>query len=326
MMFSAGMGIGLMFYGVAEPLYHYVSPPPGTVEARPPTAAADRDGHHAVPLDAAPVGDLRGGRHGHRVRHLPQGPLAADLRRLRPAARQDGTSTARSARSSTSWRSSPPCSVRPPRWASARCRSAAGCEFNGWVDEVGHAASWSCIIAVLTVAFVASAISGIAQGHPVAVQHQHGAGRRSCAVRVRGRPDRLHPQPAPDRARRLRPATCPRWRRAPRRAAATRWPPGCRAGRSSTGPGGSPGRPSSACSSPGSAAAAPSGSSSPACCWCRASVSLVWFAIFGGAAIDAQRRRHGDTGRRRRRRSTSTARCSSCSTHYPLATMTHACW
>ena len=30
MMFSAGMGIGLMFYGVSEPLTHYVTPPPGT--------------------------------------------------------------------------------------------------------------------------------------------------------------------------------------------------------------------------------------------------------------------------------------------------------
>lgn len=30
MMFSAGMGIGLMFYGAAEPLAHYVTPPPGT--------------------------------------------------------------------------------------------------------------------------------------------------------------------------------------------------------------------------------------------------------------------------------------------------------
>ncbi|MFJ9667881.1 BCCT family transporter [Streptomyces sp. NPDC101219] len=30
MMFSAGMGIGLMFYGVSEPLAHYVDPPPGT--------------------------------------------------------------------------------------------------------------------------------------------------------------------------------------------------------------------------------------------------------------------------------------------------------
>ena len=33
MMFSAGMGIGLMFYGVAEPLSHFSSPPPGTVPA-----------------------------------------------------------------------------------------------------------------------------------------------------------------------------------------------------------------------------------------------------------------------------------------------------
>ena len=31
MMFSAGMGIGLMFFGVSEPLAHFVHPPPGTV-------------------------------------------------------------------------------------------------------------------------------------------------------------------------------------------------------------------------------------------------------------------------------------------------------
>ncbi|MFG2141254.1 BCCT family transporter [Streptomyces sp. NPDC048650] len=30
MMFSAGMGIGLMFYGVSEPLGHFIKPPPGT--------------------------------------------------------------------------------------------------------------------------------------------------------------------------------------------------------------------------------------------------------------------------------------------------------
>ncbi|GAB3011822.1 BCCT family transporter [Streptomyces pseudoechinosporeus] len=33
MMFSAGMGIGLMFYGVSEPLSHYSTPPPGTSPA-----------------------------------------------------------------------------------------------------------------------------------------------------------------------------------------------------------------------------------------------------------------------------------------------------
>ncbi|MFE3019141.1 BCCT family transporter [Streptomyces sp. NPDC059256] len=39
MMFSAGMGIGLMFYGVGEPLTHYLAPPPGSGVA-PRTGAA----------------------------------------------------------------------------------------------------------------------------------------------------------------------------------------------------------------------------------------------------------------------------------------------
>ncbi|TFV58686.1 BCCT family transporter [Mycobacterium sp. PS03-16] len=38
MMFSAGMGIGLMFFGVAEPLSHFATPPPGTGEAGNPEA------------------------------------------------------------------------------------------------------------------------------------------------------------------------------------------------------------------------------------------------------------------------------------------------
>ncbi|MEU1821492.1 BCCT family transporter [Streptomyces abikoensis] len=40
MMFSAGMGIGLMFYGVGEPLQHFVSPPPGSGVATDSPAAA----------------------------------------------------------------------------------------------------------------------------------------------------------------------------------------------------------------------------------------------------------------------------------------------
>ncbi len=38
MMFATGMGIGLVFYGVAEPLFFYLSPPPGTAEASTPEA------------------------------------------------------------------------------------------------------------------------------------------------------------------------------------------------------------------------------------------------------------------------------------------------
>lgn len=39
MLFSAGMGIGLVFYGVAEPVFHFADPPMGDAE----TAAAARD-------------------------------------------------------------------------------------------------------------------------------------------------------------------------------------------------------------------------------------------------------------------------------------------
>ncbi len=38
MMFSAGMGIGLMFYGVSEPITHFATPPPGTGDAGNPEA------------------------------------------------------------------------------------------------------------------------------------------------------------------------------------------------------------------------------------------------------------------------------------------------
>ncbi|WP_098245855.1 BCCT family transporter [Streptomyces formicae] len=41
MMFSAGMGIGLMFYGVGEPLTHYLNPPPSST-AEPRTGGAAR--------------------------------------------------------------------------------------------------------------------------------------------------------------------------------------------------------------------------------------------------------------------------------------------
>ncbi|RIJ07189.1 BCCT family transporter, partial [Clavibacter michiganensis subsp. insidiosus] len=40
MMFSAGMGIGLMFFGAAEPLSFFVTPPPGTTQ--PESEAAIR--------------------------------------------------------------------------------------------------------------------------------------------------------------------------------------------------------------------------------------------------------------------------------------------
>jgi glycine betaine transporter len=40
MLFAAGMGIGLVFWGVAEPVSHYTSPPPGIVAVTPEAANA----------------------------------------------------------------------------------------------------------------------------------------------------------------------------------------------------------------------------------------------------------------------------------------------
>ncbi len=40
MLFAAGMGIGLVFWGVAEPVSHYVTPPPGLIPGTPEAANA----------------------------------------------------------------------------------------------------------------------------------------------------------------------------------------------------------------------------------------------------------------------------------------------
>lgn len=43
MLFAAGMGIGLVFYGVSEPLWHQFSPPPGVVVAASVAGTTDGD-------------------------------------------------------------------------------------------------------------------------------------------------------------------------------------------------------------------------------------------------------------------------------------------
>ena len=97
MMFSAGMGIGLMFYGVGEPLSHFTSPPPGTVEAGTPKALDVAHGDHPLPLDAAPLGDLCRRGSGHRLRNLPPWSPSAD--QLGVPATAGGTRHRRSVRS-----------------------------------------------------------------------------------------------------------------------------------------------------------------------------------------------------------------------------------
>src|SRR3712207_5677707 len=84
MMFSAGMGIGLMFYGVAEPIYHF-----GRPAARPGQGQHQgcRPGGHGVlllPLGVSPVGHVGCARVSRRLLHLPQGYAQPDQHGVLP--------------------------------------------------------------------------------------------------------------------------------------------------------------------------------------------------------------------------------------------------
>lgn len=162
MMFAAGMGIGLMFYGVAEPLYHYVSPPPGTVDGSTPaaiqTAMATSIFHwtlhpwamYAVVGIAMAYGTYRLGRKqlisaaftslfGIRV---VEGPIGKFINILAIFATLFGTAAS---------------------LGLGALQIGSGMTSNGWVGEIGTPVLVA-IVAVLTTCFVASAVSGISRG------------------------------------------------------------------------------------------------------------------------------------------------------------------
>lgn len=92
MMFATGMGIGLVFYGVGEPLFFYMSPPPGTVDASTTQAVDVAMGPRTFPLDFVPVGNVRHRRTGHGLWHVSPRPFPAFLEHVRatfrPSCRQ----------------------------------------------------------------------------------------------------------------------------------------------------------------------------------------------------------------------------------------------
>ncbi|MGY1635813.1 BCCT family transporter [Geodermatophilus sp. SYSU D00742] len=162
MMFSAGMGIGLMFFGVSEPLSHYVSPPPRTVTAETPeavqTAMATTLFHwslhpwaiYAVVGLAIAYGTFRRGR--RQLISAAFAPLFGTRRTEGPAGRVIDV-----------------LAIFATLFGSAASlglgalQIGSGVEILGWAGDVGNG-SLVVIIAVLTAAFVASAVSGIAKG------------------------------------------------------------------------------------------------------------------------------------------------------------------
>ncbi|MBA8827610.1 choline/carnitine/betaine transport [Saccharopolyspora lacisalsi] len=162
MMFSAGMGIGLMFFGVSEPLSHFVNPPPGTVPGQSDdavyTAMATSLFHwtlhpwaiYAVVGLAIAYSSFRRGRKqlisatfipmiGKRNAEGPVGKLIdilALFATLFGSAASLGIGT---------------------------IQIRTGMEQAGWISGAGTVVL-VLIIVVLTVCFIASAVSGIAKG------------------------------------------------------------------------------------------------------------------------------------------------------------------
>lgn len=159
MMFSAGMGIGLMFFGAAEPVYHFVGAPPGMSAHDVSVAMATTMFHwgfhpwaiYAVVGLAIAYSTYRCGRSqlissvfapifnrtgGHGV-----GGRIIDI--LAIFATLFGTTAS---------------------LGLGAAQVGAGLERLGWAEDGSSKLLLVAIIAILTLAFVASAVSGVAKG------------------------------------------------------------------------------------------------------------------------------------------------------------------
>lgn len=157
MMFSAGMGIGLMFYGVTEPLTHFVTAPPGT-ESGIGTAMATTMFHwslhpwsiYAVVGLAIAYGTYRMGRKQLiSSAFIPllgqkraEGPIGKVIDILAIFATMFGTAAS---------------------LGLGALQIGSGVEVLGWMDAAGTLLLVA-VVAILTLAFVASAVSGVAKG------------------------------------------------------------------------------------------------------------------------------------------------------------------
>ena len=162
MMFSAGMGIGLMFYGVSEPLSHFATPPPGTGAAGNPqavqTAMATTLFHwtlhpwaiYAVVGLAVAYGVFRKGR--SQLISSAFAPLIGERRAAGPAGRIIDI-----------------LAIFATLFGSAASlglgalQIGSGLEIVSGMGTVGNGLLVGIIVA-LTICFIASAVSGVAKG------------------------------------------------------------------------------------------------------------------------------------------------------------------
>ncbi|MEU6641421.1 BCCT family transporter [Saccharomonospora sp. NPDC046836] len=162
MMFSAGMGIGLMFFGVYEPVQHLAAPPPGTATPNSDeavhTAMATTLFHwtvhpwaiYAVVGLAIAYSTFRRGR-SQLISSVFE-PLIGKRRTEGPL----GKAIDVMAIFATLFGSAASLGL-------GALQVGGGLGAVGWIDEPGTGLLVA-IIAILTVAFIASAVSGVAKG------------------------------------------------------------------------------------------------------------------------------------------------------------------
>ncbi|PJJ53669.1 choline/carnitine/betaine transport [Mumia flava] len=161
MMFSAGMGIGLMFWGVAEPLSHYVAPPPGTSDPETidavQTAMATTMFHWA--LQPWAMYAVVGVAIAYSTFRRGRSQLISSVFRPLIGPRADGPVG----------KLIDVLAIFATLFGSAvslglgALQIGSGLEFLGWADNVGTDLLVA-IITVLTICFIASAVSGLARG------------------------------------------------------------------------------------------------------------------------------------------------------------------
>ncbi len=162
MMFSAGMGIGLMFYGVSEPLGHFTTPPPGT---DPKDAAQAMDTAMATTLFHwtlhpwaiyAVVGLAIAYSCFRRGRRQTMSAVFTPLIGARRANGWGGQVIDILAIFATLFGSAASLGL-------GALQIGSGIKVLGWMDSVSTTLL-VVIITVLTLAFILSAVSGIAKG------------------------------------------------------------------------------------------------------------------------------------------------------------------
>jgi choline/carnitine/betaine transport len=162
MMFSAGMGIGLMFFGVAEPLTHFTKPPPGTVPGGSPAALeiamATSLFHwtlhpwaiYAVVGLAIAYGTFRRGR--RQLISAAFGPLLGKRRSEGPLGKMIDVL----AIFATLFGSAASLGI-------GALQIGGGLKAGGFMSQVGSSLL-VVVIVVLTIAFIVSAVTGVAKG------------------------------------------------------------------------------------------------------------------------------------------------------------------